>query len=468
MKPLLEYSTNHCAYLAHRETHVWSRILIEILVLLLLSYGSVIGQESQSQILKNFESGSYSVYKVANKKLQSVSKPWPVQITDDASQVTIKRAGIIDEVFKPDVPGYPAYFAYKVFRLSFINDYAVYYEWNGKQQATTKYVLVKPGGKLDGKLEDVNRSVETYAIATFKNQTNARADVKEEKAELAEAERKANSLEDKQVSKIEIKLVSQPEKVAHFSEAIRYGVVATLSNGAKLSTPNLGGKIPWSDFKLSNTGCSNTIEQARVDEDASKLPKDEIVLQVSSIYHTNLKAKKAIPTTNDVSINVNQNGFWGSERHKYMTIFQGVDGQHAGPGDNLIIKVKTVKHAKTGASLNKIEVFNQTKNKTVARYKLTTNTQLTINAKGGQGMDGWKGRKGETVGGNGGNGARGGNVTLIKDPSVSQLNIIINNQGGRGGKGGPPYYSTGRIGNAGNSGNDGVLTTNVAPVKLNF
>lgn len=468
MKPLLQKPTNPCDYLAHAEINVRFRILIELLFVMLLSYGSVYGQESQIEILKSFESGSYSIYKAADKKLQSLSKPWPVQIEADASQITVKRAGIIDEVFKPDVPGYPAYFAYKTFRLSFIDDYAVYYEWNGKQQATTKYVLIKPGGKLDAKLDDVNRNVEAYAIATFKNQTSARADVKEQKAELAEAERRVNSLQDKQVSKIEIQLVSKPEKVAHFSEAIRYGVVATLANGNKLSTPNLGGKIPWSDFELSNIGCTNTEGEARVDEDASKLSNDEIVLQVGSVYHSNLKAKKAIPTTNDVSIKVNQNGFWGNERHKYMAVLQGVDGQHAGPADNLIIKVKTVKHTKTGAAINKIEIYNETKSKTVARYKLTPNTNLTINAIGGQGMNGWKGRQSETAGGNGGNGARGGNVTLIKDPSVKQLNITINNQGGRGGKGGQPYYSTGHKGNDGNNGNDGMLTTRVASVNLNF
>jgi len=467
MKPLLQKPIKQSICQVIEKVNIRRFIPVNLLILVLLSYGSY-GQESQIQILENFESGSYSVYKVADKKLQAVSKPWPVQINAGASQVTVKRAGIIDEVFKPDVPGYPAYYAYKVFRLTFINDYAVYYEWNGKQQATTKYVLVKPGGKLDGKLDDVNRDVADYAKATFKNQTNARADVKEQKETLAEAERLANSLENKQVSKIEIKLVSQPEKVAHFSEAIRYGVVATLANGEKLSTPNLGGDIPWSDFKLTNKGCSNTAGEARVDEDADQLINDEVVLQVSSVYQAKLTAKKSIPTTNDVSIQVNQNGFWGHERHKYMTVFQGVDGQHAGPGDNLIIKVQTVKHSQTGVSLNKIEVFNQTKNKTIARYKLTPNTTLTINAKGGQGMNGSKGRKSESVGGNGGNGANGGQVTLLKDPSVKQLNIIINNQGGKGGKGGAPYYSTGKMGHTGNSGSDGLLTTRVESINLNF
>ena len=56
--------------------------------------------------------------------------------------------------------------------------------------------------------------------------------------------------------------------MGHFSEAIQYGVVATLKDGSQLKSPNLGGQIPWSDFKLDHKGCSNTVDEVRVDEDA--------------------------------------------------------------------------------------------------------------------------------------------------------------------------------------------------------
>ncbi|MEQ8807634.1 MAG: hypothetical protein RIE59_01090, partial [Imperialibacter sp.] len=155
-------------------------------------------------------------------------------------------------------------------------------------------------------------------------------------------------------------------------------------------------------------------------------------------------------------------------RHQHMTVFQGVDGQHAGNGDDLVIKVQTVRHKKTGASLNKIEIYNTTRAKTVAHYKLTPDTPLVINAKGGQGMNGSKGRQSETAGGNGGNGGNGGSVTIIKDPSVASFNITINNLGGKGGNGGPPYYNTGIKGNDGNPGADGYTDTKIASVNLNF
>lgn len=443
------------------------------MVILLLSSGLLANaQKSQIEILQEFNSGSYIVYKLGEKnKFEKIKKQWPIEITksgDRISKVLVKRAGILDEFFVPDVPGYPAYFAYKTFRLTFLNGFAVYYEWNGKEQATTKYVLAKDGGSFNLDFEATNKKVADYAKATFKMQTTARADVKVEKAVLAESERKANSLQGKAVATIAIQLIEKPEKVGHFSKAIQYGIVATLKNGSKLKTANLGGEIPWEDFKLSHKGCSNTIDEVRVDEDASSLTEDAIILNVASTYHPGLKTKKIINTTNDVSIQSNSNGFWGWERKKHMTVFQGIDGQHAGHGDYLTVKVKTVSHKRTGAKINKIEVYNETEQKTISRYKLTPSTKLIINATGGQGMDGRKGRDSESVGGNGGNGGRGGNVTLIKDPSVSTLNIEINNQGGKGGAGGPPYYSSGSRGNKGSRGEDGEKVTRTQSVSLNF
>lgn len=429
-------------------------------------------QESQNSIIKNFNSGNYTIYKVVdNKKFEKVKKKWPVEISKSGDKVTsvlVKRSGILDELFKPDVPGYPAYFAYKIFRLSFLKSYAIYYEWNGKQEAKTKYVLVKNGGNFSLNLKETNLAVAKYATATFKNQTSARANINEAKAEKAEADRLASSLQNKQVSKIEIKLVNQPTKVAHFSEAIQYGVIATLKNGSTLKTPNLGGKLPWSDFKLTHKGASNTIDEVRVDEDASSLTEDAVILNITSKYHTTLKASKKINTTNDVSIQVNYNGFYGGDRRKHMVITQGVDGQHAGNGDWLTVKIKTVIHKQTGAKINKIEVYNETKKKTLARYKLSPTTELIINAKGGNGMSGWKGRKGDTVGGNGGDGGRGGNVNIIKDPSVSNVKITINNQGGKGGNGGPPYYNTGSKGSNGRTGKNGVTSKKTQIVNINF
>lgn len=429
-------------------------------------------QESQHEILKKFNSGNYTVYKVVdNKKIEKVSKKWPVEITKSGDKVTsvlVKRSGILDELFKPDVPGYPAYFAFKTFRLSFVKSYAIYYEWNGKQEAKTKYVLVKDGGSFNLSLKEANLQVAQYATATFKNQTSARANVKEEKKEQKEADRLANSLQNKQVSKIEIKLINTPTNVAHFSKAIQYGVVATLKNGTTAKTPNLGGKIPWSDFKLSHKGASNTIDEVRVDEDASSLTQDAVILNVTSKYHTALKASKKLNTTNNLPIQVNYGGFWGGERHKHVTVFQGIDGQHAGNGDWLTIKIKTVSHKQTGAKINKIEIYNDTKKKIIARYKLTPGTELIVNVKGGNGMNGWKGRKSESVGGKGGNGGRGGNVTIIKDPSVSSVNLTVNNQGGKGGSGGAPYYSSGIKGSKGRSGEKGSTTTKTQAVSIKF
>ncbi|WP_299109300.1 hypothetical protein [uncultured Tenacibaculum sp.] len=444
------------------------------LILLLLPF-FVLGQKNQNEILAGFQSGKYTVFKVEKVsykkyKMVKVKKQWPIQITKggtEVSNVLVKRAGILDENFIPDVPGHPAYFSFKSYRLTFINGLGIYYSWNGKEQATTKYVFSK-SVSLSKKYEELNKMVADYAKAVFKNQTSARANVKEQKKAVAEAERKKNSLENKEVSNIQIKLINKPQKVAHFSEAIKYGVVATLKDGSKLSTENLGGKLPWSDFTLKNKGCSNTIDEVRVDEDAKSLKEDRITIELISKYHPSLKAVKHINTTNNISIQVNQNGFWGYNRHKHVTVFQGKNGQHAGRGDNLTIKVKTVTHKQTGVKLNKIDIYNTTKQKHVARYKLTTGTKLIVNNQGGGGMNGFEGSKSSPNGGNGGNGGAGGNILLIKDPSVTKLNIELNNSGGAAGKGGAPKYSHASRGRNGVAGDPGRTTKQTKAVQLNF
>ena len=75
---------------------------------------------------------------------------------------------------------------------------------------------MKSGKGFSKDLPTTNREIEQYATATFTNQSGARADQKALKAELAEAERKANSLEGKPVQKIDIQLVNQPSKVGPF------------------------------------------------------------------------------------------------------------------------------------------------------------------------------------------------------------------------------------------------------------
>ena len=303
----------------------------------------------------------------------------------------------------------------------------------------------------------------------LKTQTGARANVKEQKAELAEAERKINSLEEKAVSKIEIQLVTNPSKVAHFSDAIQYGIIATLKDGSILKTPNLGGKIPWEDFTLSHEGSSNTIDEVRMEEDASKVPNDQIVLNVTVKYQTSIKASKSINTTNDVSIRVSQNGFYGADRAKATNRATFGASQRGGDGDQILIKVKTVKHKQTGISINKIEIYNETDRKLIAQYKLTPSTELTINSNGGKGQWGSKGSSSSFPNGdNGGNGGNGGNVTIIKDPSVTTLNITVNNNGGKGGNGGKRYNLNGTTGSVGSTGNNGTTNNQTKNVSLKF
>ena len=437
--------------------------------LMLLSVFSLNAQQSQHEILKTYDSGSFTVYKVNEKgKFEEIKKKWPINFSKNGESVTdilVKRAGILDESFKPDVPGYPAYYLYNAFRLTFQPNYAAYYTWDSRRsQAKAKYVFVKAGKSLSLKPEDLNSEIATYCKATFEQQTSARKDVKDAKlAELAKY-----SIKGKNLAKLEVKMLSKPTQVAHFSPAIEYGVVATLKDGSQLKTKNLGGKMPWDDFTFKHTGASDTPSPARVDEDANDMQNDKIVLQVASKYHPSIKTSKSFNNTYDIPVQVNHNGYWGGNAHKHRTVLQGKDGQYAGNAKSLTVKVKTVNHQQTGAAINKIEITDSYSGEVLARFKLTPTTNLLVNAKGGNGMDGWKGRESSPAGGNGGNGGKGGNVTVIKDPSVKAFSITINNQGGKGGNGGEPYYSGASRGNRGRTGADGTTTTRVAPVSLDF
>lgn len=433
-------------------------------------------QQHQNQILQNVESGNYKVFKVKQKSHRKyqwvpVKKSWPLQITKNAagaiSEVMVKRAGILDEKFVPDVPGYPAYFSFAAYRLSYLDGLWVYYSWNGKEEATAKYVFTKKSDVGLG-VQALNSKVAAYAKAVFKKQTQARAVVKEEKLRAAEEERKLHSIENRKVKALRIKFIGNVGKVAHYAEAIAYGVEAELADGTVLSTANLGGSLPWSDFELHHQGVSNTTEEVRVDEDATSLKNDQIVVELRSKFHTHLKARRSLPTTNDIPIRVTQNGFWGYNRHKHMAVIQGKDGQHAGRGDHLTVKIKTVKHRQTGRLLNKIEIFNTTKNKLVARYKLLPTTKLSIHANGGGGMNGFEGSDRSPNGGNGGYGGAGGVITLIKDPSVKQATLELQVNGGKGGRGGAPKYASASRGQRGRAGDPGKIIRKTQKVTFKF
>ncbi|MDC8005186.1 hypothetical protein POV27_14080 [Aureisphaera galaxeae] len=444
-----------------------------LFLLLAMCFGIAKAQQNQNEILQQYASGKYAVYKVnAKKKFEKVKKTWPLEISSEggqASKVLVKRSGILDENFEVDVPGYPAYFGYKNYRLTFLKNYAAYYEWNGKQQAKVKYIFVKEGGSFGKSFTDTNTEIASYAKAIFANQSSARADVKKEKKALAEAERQANSLEGKSVAKIEVEWINPPQKISHFSKSIDFGIVATLKDGSQLKTPNLGGKLPWSDFEFSNVGCSNTTERVNVEEDASKIPNDKVVVRATSRYHPSLKAQKSLATTNDISIQVSRNGFYGADRARATGMATVGASQRGGNGHSLTVKVKGGKNKQTGMPMNKIQIYDESERKVIARYKLSPATQLILNVNGGKGQWGSDGSSASFPNGDdGGNGGNGGTITILKDPSVTSMNITVNNKGGAGGAGGKRYNVNGTSGSTGRSGSTGSNTTKTQSVTLDF
>lgn len=238
-------------------------------ILIALLSATAFGQKNQNQLLKQVESGSFSVYKsigpTYKKKWEAVKKPWPIIIEKSnglVSSVTVKRAGILDEKFSPDISAMPAYFKMNTLRLSYVEGRFYYYRWDAKRaNADIVYVLVKKGQSYRAKWDEENLKVAKYIKSVIALQGGARANIATEKKAQAEAERRANSLQDKIPVKLEVKVIQKPEIVSHFGSPIKYGVIATLKNGQVLKTKNLGGKLPWSDFIIQCEGGTPTAEE---------------------------------------------------------------------------------------------------------------------------------------------------------------------------------------------------------------
>lgn len=437
---------------------------------------NIYGQENQHQLLKSVESGSFSIFKSVGpsykKKWETVKKPWPVIIEKkegNIQSVLVKRAGILDEKFVPDIAAMPAYFKFNVKRLTYLDGKIYYYKWIGKtSSAEIEYVLVKQGESFKGKWEEENAKLATYVKQVIAKQGDAREEIALNKEANAEKERRANSLQDKDPIKLEVKLINNPTKIAHFSEPIKYGVIAILKDGTKLKTENLGGKIPWSDFSVKCEGATSTLEEVSVLEDAAKIPNDRILITVFSKYHSSLKASKSINATFNQDIHINYGGYHGWDASNHRTVFQGRDGQWAGNGKNIVVKVQAVKHKQTGETIYKIDVTNATDGTNIGRFKVSKFSKITINAMGGNGENGRKGRSGDSAGGKGGNGGNGGNVSITLDSGSAGLNLEVNNQGGKGGNGGPPYSVTGYKGSNGTPGSSGSTNRRTGSVSINW
>ena len=175
------------------------------LLLLFISFSASAQYKSQLEMIKKYPSGNYQVYRFDNRRLDKVGKLWPITINMGSNglveTVVIKRSGVVDEEFKPDLKEQPGYFAFETTKLMFLENYAVYYKQNTDYSGNTSYDILyefipEGGGPKDSK--EVSADIAAYRTATLNSQSGTRVNIAKNQAEAEAKEKAENSTNLKQ------------------------------------------------------------------------------------------------------------------------------------------------------------------------------------------------------------------------------------------------------------------------------
>jgi len=417
--------------------------LVKILFIFCFCFSnSLLAQQSQNELLKNFTATSLTVFKSEkNKKgnpiFEKAAKPWPITLEkngDAISKLIINRAGVIEEPYEPDLKEYPAYFKDTKHRIVFVDDNFYYIQWSSGK-ATIKYILTEKSD-VDKDHDAHTTKIENYINKTVAAQSGDRAQLSAKKDEQENADKLANSLKGKNVKSIAVKWIDNTSQTGHLVK-FKYGIEATLTDGKLLKTSNLGGKMPWDDFKITVQGAEFGEEMITISTDAAQIPSDNVIMNVQSKHQTTITTTSKLPIHYNTGLQLN---YFGAAGGVYQLTISA--GKRGGDGKNLMVSVKAVTTA-NGETVNQIEVVDAGSGEVLNRLKMNPNATLTFNTMGGNGSHG----RDETHAGNGGN---GGNITILKDSSVAVFNYAVNNKGGNGGKHDDIGSYSGQSGSTGN------------------
>lgn len=473
-------------------------------LLLLIATGlhSTAQFKNQNEILAKYISGNYTVYRNDQGKLDKVNKVWPITINKASSKdaagndlvesILVKRAGVVDELFVPDLKEQPGYFSYDANKLIFFDDYAAYYKQtssNGSVSYDVLYEFIPEGGSSKS-LKAAAEDIAAYRTATLNSQGGTRQAIAQNQAANEAKEREENSTKGKTVKSIAYQPVDIPAQLGLMSK-LKFGVIATLADGVQLKTKNLGGKSEFEDcYIIEAPGCNFADGVLEVGLNADAFPNDEIVLTIKNKNNPSQSITQRItlnyesPFFTYSSGGNGNSGFSGSSGSGWCPTVgngkPGDNGKNGQDGGNISIKIKEVKHKKTGATLYQYEIFKSREN-TTTKFKSTATADINIICSGGNGGDGGDGGNGGNSnkcgqgnganGGNGGSGGRGGNVSITKSSADIDVSFLkINNRsgaGGKAGKGGRGAIS-GSSGMQGSSATNGELNIQTGSVNFNW
>lgn len=414
-----------------------------------------IGAQNQTELLKNFSSTSLVPASVVQNKAKEIkTKQWPITIetkNGQVSKIILKRAGVIDEFYEPDIPKNPGYFYNNKNRIVFFDGIFHYYQ-PGQNSINILYLLSDSKQKLEA--YDVTKA-ESKLKAYFEQiriqQKEAKEDLVADLEKAKEEERIANSLQGKNIKSLEVVWLTKESETGMQSK-IQFGVKAIDASGTVFATDNLGGKTAWDDFVITSVGAIPANEFLTVDTDASKIKGDKVTVNVKSKYHPAVTVSSSIKMSYATSVRLTYPGANGCPP------LTGGTGTRGGNASHLDIKASN--------SLDNQFVLLEVANggNVLHRIKVKKGVPIYIDVTGGPGCSG-RSTSRETSGGRGGNGGDGGIVTIYKNANLTGEAITIYNNGGRGGRGGEGISLHGPDGT---KGRDGITKYNITSVNLNF
>lgn len=418
-------------------------------------------QDSQNDEIGKIASGKFTVHKAVEKsrneyKFETASKPWPVEFKMNNSkceEVFIKRAGIIDETYKVDLPKYPAYYSTSTSEIvvTVIDKKIYYYKWSVKSGSEIVYILSE---KSVSSYDSEKSTLDDYRRNILEKQKNAREERIELKNELAEQEAALNTLEGKEIKAITVKMVKETPEIGHLT-IVGIGVEVELADGTILKTKNLGGKTPYSDFDFKVTGGDYAGGDFKVANDASKISNDEITVVAKSKFSNNSVSGKFSHKLNYKSDIFYQFQGGSGQFGRANTVGYSKNGGNGRDGKsvNVFAELKTI----NGQSVNEITITNATTGELMSTCKLHVDSKITINVSGGNGGSGASGDyASDHNGGDGGDGGNAGDVVLTGSGTHS-LDITVLSNGGKGGQGGKGKTSYDISGTNGTPGANGSL-----------
>ena len=412
-------------------------------------------QQSQSELLKDFNSKTLVPASVIKNQTKEIKvKEWLISIettNSNISKLTLWRAGVLEEIYEPDIPLMPAYFYNNQARICYIDGIFHYYR-QGQNTISILYILADSKEKLEAyDVTKAEKNVLEYLQKMSVLQRGAKQEFVGNLEAEKEAEKLANSLKGKTIKSLEIVWLTK-EAETGLQSKIQFGVKAMTADGNVFSTDNLGGKTPWDDFIITSIGAVPGQEYLTVETDVTKIPNDKVTLTVKNKYTPAISTSSSIKISYATPVTLS---FPGAEGCPPLRSGTGTSG---GRAQNIQLKVCN------SADNQFVLIEVQPEIGPTYKLKLQRGVQLTIGANGGYGCSG-NSSSTNAAGGKGGNGGDGGIVTLLKSANLSGDNIVIYNAAGKGGKGGK---GTAYDGPSGNNGKDGIIKNIISAVQLNY